>query len=560
MADEQRSNGQLRVSGYAFSQTGQNLNLDNMYMNGRYVNIDSESDSKMTRTVSNDFQVYGVSDSDIGVDDDRQLGAANGSVVMDMLQRTQNSLNSAEKINKDHIWDAVVEASQTVKAKRTELGREPMGTSFAALFLHGNRGLAVHLGDSRIYVIRNGRMLQITDDHLESSDMFRLGILTQAQAEVHKKDSRLTAYVGMDDVYEAHDEAFSKYFIFYPGDTFILCTDGLSDAIPNEEMERVCRLLKDAPANELANMLLKEASEKTQADTTIIVLKIDSAPGEAPKRGSGTIPRRENYENQETRVAPVAPRLNRASEQEERPGASSANDQRQAANGHGGEEDSSVDAENAEDFRNEQPEVQRPRRLSSINENTDYPDDEEEEESLLDRLTSDPKRLAMIIGIVVVVIILLIVIISAARRAGRSSSNSSTPVVNSATEESSTAVVVVPGTSTVDSSTIESSAIESSMESSIEESSTGEVGEYTVQEGDSFYSIVLNEYGSADADLMNAFAEYNGTTIDGVLMPGDVLKVPPMSELTGVSTESSAEESTEESTLEESSEESTTGE
>ena len=78
-------------------------------------------------------------------------------------------------------------------------------------------------------------MLQITDDHLESSDMYRLGVISQSQAEVHKRDSHLTAYLGMDDVYDAKDEAFSKYFVFYPGDTFILCTDGLSDAMTTKK-------------------------------------------------------------------------------------------------------------------------------------------------------------------------------------------------------------------------------------------------------------------------------------------------------------------------------------
>ena len=164
----------LIITAYGLSSTGKGQNLDNMYINGRYINVQTETMSRIQKTENAPFQVYGVSDSEIGAEDDRSIGMMTGQIVMDMLQRTQNTLGGSGKIEKDRIWESVLEANKEIKDKRIELGRDVLGTSFAALFMHGNRGLAVHLGDSRIYVIRGGRMLQITDDHLESSDMFRL--------------------------------------------------------------------------------------------------------------------------------------------------------------------------------------------------------------------------------------------------------------------------------------------------------------------------------------------------------------------------------------------------
>ena len=245
---------ELKILAYGLSSTGKELNLDNMYVNGRYVNVGSDSKSVINKVSHADFQIYGVCDSELGVENDRELGTQSGNVVMQMMQRLQTTLNDVGKIEKERIWEAMVDANRVLKRQKNEAGRDAMGSCFASLFLHGNRGLAVHLGDSRIYVVRGGRMLQITDDHLESTDMYRLGVISQAQAEVHKISSNLTAYLGMDDIYDAKDEAFSKYFVFYPGDTFIICSDGVSDALPNEELERMVRLLKEEVSEVLDGM------------------------------------------------------------------------------------------------------------------------------------------------------------------------------------------------------------------------------------------------------------------------------------------------------------------
>ena len=513
---------QLIISAYALSTTGKSLNLDNMYVNGRYVNVGSDSTSKLQKLENSSFQLYGVSDSDIGALEDRTLGAACGTVVMDMLQRTQNSLSGTGKIEKERIWESIVEANKIIRDKRNELGKDQMGTSFAALFLHGNRGLAVHLGDSRIYVIRGGRMLQITDDHLESSDMFRLGILSQAQAEVHKQTSRLTAYVGMDSIYDAHDEAFSKYFIFYPGDVFILCSDGISDAILNDEMERVTRLLKDASPDQIATTLMGAASEHSQEDKTIIVLHVDDAPGEAPKRGMATIPQKETYEKPQQAQEPRRMQFSQT-----------AAPQQPVPQG----EDEGY-AEQPEAPVEEEPKKRS--LLSFLNFNKEdngevEGEDGQESPSLLDQLLSNPKRLIIIAAAALLVLILLIVIISAIAKAGKgkqdNNSSGKSNVSSSEIESDSSESSSLPDeTSSVPESSSEPSSEDSSEETSLPPQEET-VREYTVVEGDSIYNIVLYSYGTADIELMQAFADYNGITLEEGIDIGQILLIPPLSEL-----------------------------
>lgn len=513
---------ELKIAAYALSSTGKELNLDNMYVNGRYMNVGSDTKSVFNKVSHADFQIYGVCDSEIGVDDDRELGTANGNAVMQMMQRLQTTLTDVGKIEKDRIWEALVDTNRTLKRQKNEIGRDEMGTCFAGLFLHGNRGLAVHMGDSRIYVVRGGRMLQITDDHLESSDMYRLGVISQSQAEVHKRSSHLTAYLGMDDIYDAKDEAFSKYFVFYPGDTFIICTDGISDAIANEEMERMIRLLKDATVDTLATMMMKAAADSSQEDMTIMVLRVEDAPGEAPKRGTSTIPRRENFDKtsrpddddpSKKSILSKIPKAIRKMEPEE----DADNDT----------------ATNMADI-NTAPRTPVSRPLKPLNSDPEPEEDFDDEGSMLDNLLSNPKRLAMIAGGALVVIILLVIIIMAFGKDDDPSNSSQTSsLVNMESSMESLPADNSNISAPIDNSSLpvgdSSLPLDSSLPTDDSSNASGITTEqeYTIEEGDYFYSIVMNFYDSGDLELMEAFAAYNDMTLETELYPGMVLKIPP---------------------------------
>lgn len=527
---------ELKIAAYALSSTGKDLNLDNMYVNGRYVNVGSDTQSVFNKISHADFQIYGVCDSEIGTEDARELGSANSNAVMQMLQHLQTTLTDVGKIEKERIWEALVDTNRTLKRQKNEAARDEMGSSFAGLFLHGNRGLAVHLGDSRIYVVRGGRMLQITDDHLESSDMYRLGVISQSQAEVHKGSSHLTAYLGMDDIYDAKEEAFSKYFVFYPGDTFIICTDGVTDAISNEEMERMIRLLKDASIDTLATMIMKAAADHTDDDMTLMVLRVEDAPGEAPKRGTSTIPRKENFEkknhpsaddtNKQGLLSKIPKGIRKTEPEDENIDFDSPASNSQAANSRL---------------------APRPRPLSPLHEE---PFDEDDmQESILDRLLNNRKQLAMLIGGAAVVIILLIIIIAAFGKEETPTQSSSIPntessiVIDSNISDNSDLSNPNDSSNSQDSQNSQNSQDSSSANSSGSDSSssdssnsdssaaTSSVQDYTVEDGDYFSSIVLYFYDSADVSLMEAFAEYNDMTLDTPLFPGMVLKIPPIEEL-----------------------------
>lgn len=560
----------LVVTAFGISSTGNGVNLDNMYLNGRYINVPTDTMSRIQKTEDMPFQVYGVSDSEIGIGLDRSLGVETGARIMGMMQRTQNAMGGIGTISRERIWDTILETNRDLRARREQLGCDVLGSSFAALFLHGNRGLAVHLGDARIYVIRGGRMLQITDDHLESSDMFRLGILTQAQAEVHKSASRLTAYMGMDDIYESRDEAFSKFFVFYPGDTFILCTDGLSDAILNDEMERVTRLLKGATPDQIAVTMMDAANEHSIEDKTLVVLHVEEAPGEAPRRGIASLPRRENFEEKPGTAVPyqqplqqrpiynqpAAPQANAAPVPPQAPAMAAPAPAPAAPSMQATAPQQTLPAYPApapkepmpleQNFRPEPVQAPRHAQLSSINEPMPEDYDEDGAPSLLDKLLSDPKRLAIIIGAAIVALVLLIVVITAIAKGGKKNND---PAQGQQTQQSyndSDSSAILPGgSSSVDSSeeTGESSSEEG--DASSEETSSEGTGSdnpapgtpiteeisYEVKAGDTLYQIVLDYYDTGDISVIQNLATYNGFSINDGLSIGQVLKLPPLDQL-----------------------------
>ena len=106
---------ELKIAAYALSSTGKDLNLDNMYVNGRFVNVGSDTKYTINKVSHADFQIYGVCDSEIGTADNRQLGVTNSQTVMQMAQRLQTALADVGKIEKDRIWEAIVETNRDLR-------------------------------------------------------------------------------------------------------------------------------------------------------------------------------------------------------------------------------------------------------------------------------------------------------------------------------------------------------------------------------------------------------------------------------------------------------------
>ncbi len=158
-----------------------------------------------------------------------------------------------------------------------------MCTTLTAVAVDRAELTAVHVGDSRLYLVRRGSIVQLTKDHTLAAEKARYGLLGKERARTHADRSVLTRSVGRELI-------VSRDRLSRPleqGDALLLCSDGLYNVLEDAEM---ARLVAGRDAAGAARALLDAANARgTYDNVTAAVLRIVGAtPGRAPeKRGLG---------------------------------------------------------------------------------------------------------------------------------------------------------------------------------------------------------------------------------------------------------------------------------
>jgi PPM family protein phosphatase len=179
----------------------------------------------------------------------------------------------------DGLRDAFSEANAAIwQESQTNTDLRGMGTTLTAMALVGGTDgqdvLALaNVGDSRAYVLSDGRLTQVTDDHSLAEERMRHGEMTEAEAAVHPQRHILTRALGVSsevetDMWELHLRS---------GDRVLLCSDGLTNEVGMEEMTDVLVAVSDPEA--AASRLVEVANEHGGADN-ITVIVVDVQVGE----------------------------------------------------------------------------------------------------------------------------------------------------------------------------------------------------------------------------------------------------------------------------------------
>ncbi len=146
-----------------------------------------------------------------------------------------------------------------------------MGTTCTALALLGGRAFIAHVGDSRAYHLRAGRLTQVTHDHSIVGEMVRSGILSDEDARHHPKRNVITKSLGAQDDIAADMPAALD---IEPGDAFLLCSDGLTTYLADSDIAEV---LSDSSPAEACKKLVKMANDAGGRDNvTVMVVLVKS--------------------------------------------------------------------------------------------------------------------------------------------------------------------------------------------------------------------------------------------------------------------------------------------
>lgn len=182
------------------------------------------------------------------------------------IEAVQRMARENERPGIAALREAVACAHETILAHAQDhIECAGMGTTLSVLWLGENYAYIAHVGDSRIYRLREGSLTQITQDHSLVEELVRAGLITREQARTHPRRNIITRALG------THGENEPDLLVtdVQDGDVFLLCTDGLTGMVPDDEIERT---LRDCSMEEAADRLLALALDAGGRDNVTLIL------------------------------------------------------------------------------------------------------------------------------------------------------------------------------------------------------------------------------------------------------------------------------------------------
>lgn len=147
-----------------------------------------------------------------------------------------------------------------------------MGTTAVVVLLDGSNAYVAHVGDSRVYLLREGRIEQVTEDHSLIAEKIRHGLLTPEEAKNHRMRNVITRSLG----YQEDVEVDLQVRAVRRGDQFLLCSDGLSGPVNADEMADA--MMRFGP-QEAARHLIALACERGGEDNiTTVIARVEEVP------------------------------------------------------------------------------------------------------------------------------------------------------------------------------------------------------------------------------------------------------------------------------------------
>lgn len=157
-----------------------------------------------------------------------------------------------------------------------------MGTTCTALVLKNGSALAAHVGDSRLYLIRNGGIYVMTEDHSEVMEMVKRGLISLEEARHHPDKNVILRAIGSHPQVEV--STWDEPMPVREGDRFLLCSDGLYDLVEDEEIKTEVEKAEPQAACQSLIALAKERGGHDNISVGIIAIKPIAEAEEKPVR------------------------------------------------------------------------------------------------------------------------------------------------------------------------------------------------------------------------------------------------------------------------------------
>jgi protein phosphatase len=209
-------------------------------------------------------------------------GHAAGEVASQVAVETLRDA-FAENPTATGLLDAVGAANHNVVQRaESDAATRGMGTTVCAAALvpaedgEGETLVVVNVGDSRAYLLRDGELSQVTEDHSVADELMRAGQLSEEQAAVDRRRHVLTRVLGMDKTVNPDRFDIDPF----RGDRLLLASDGLTNEVPDAEIASILRRIEDP--GEAARELVRVAKNNGGADNiTVVIIDVTDDDGKA---------------------------------------------------------------------------------------------------------------------------------------------------------------------------------------------------------------------------------------------------------------------------------------
>lgn len=247
-------------------------NEDNYFINGKY----KENTDTLTEACEDIGQrekyVFAVCD---GMGGEACGELASLTAVKALAKYTNKRVN--ECVN-----DYVAYANKLICNEIENNGGARMGSTLALLYIDETGAWGYNIGDSRIYLMRDGCLTQLSKDHTKAQSMVDMGLLKAEEMNSHKGKHKLTQHLGIFPEELIIQPYESEVVSVRDNDIFVICSDGLTDMMEDGELASIAR--EALSPKEMAEKLVCTAVEKGGKDnTTVVVAKVDKAMVECPK-------------------------------------------------------------------------------------------------------------------------------------------------------------------------------------------------------------------------------------------------------------------------------------
>ena len=210
-----------------------------------------------------DLGLWAVADGAGG----HEAGQVASSMVAEALQSMPGGLAPGAMVK--HVRERLGESHLALREQASHLHANAMiATTVVVLLVSDSHYACLWVGDSRIYLLRNQTLKRVTRDHSLVQELIDSGAITEEQAEHHPRANIITRAIGADSEELDIDMVTDR---LYPGDRFLLCSDGLTKCVGEPEIAVLLAADEDSPAERL---LLAALARSATDNVTAVAVEV----------------------------------------------------------------------------------------------------------------------------------------------------------------------------------------------------------------------------------------------------------------------------------------------